>query len=218
MTYTNRLAKKEWDERASTLEGAMKAILDQYEGDIETFYESGKKHVNDMMLALRKVGVYPDKSMSACEIGVGAGRCSIWFSDIFKKLYGTDISPNMIGYANRFAKRDNVEYITTSTLRDVPEKVDMVVSHIVLQHISKVNFWLYIEDAYHILNAGGVFCTQVHITKYPHTPDDSSTILVRGYSVEEISESLDFDKWESLGIGLSAGESEVWRWLILRKK
>lgn len=213
MTYTNRLARKEWDERASTLQGAMKAILDQYEGDIETFYESGKKHVNDMMFALSSVGVDSSRFKRVVDVGTGLGRLAVHFADLFESVWATDISQEMIDKARR---KGNISYLCTGTLSVLPPIFDAILSHIVFQHMSKEQFWRYLDESWEILKTGGIFCTQMHETTYPHDPD--GTILVRGYTKQELEDEIDPAKWEILGLLHPAGQSEVWKWLILRKK
>ena len=127
MTYTNRLAKKEWDERALTLEGAMSAILDRYEGDIETFYESGNKHVNDMLIALREMGVDYSRFKRVCEVGCGIGRLTVHFADLFESVWATDISQEMVDKARR---KGNISYVCTGSLTVLPPFFDAVLSHI----------------------------------------------------------------------------------------
>lgn len=213
MTYTNRLAKKEWDERASTLVGAMSAILDRYDGDIETFYESGEKHVNDMMIALGSVGVDSSRFKRVVDVGCGIGRLSVHFADRFESVWATDISQEMIDKARR---KGNISYVCTGSLTVLPPFFDAVLSHIVFQHMSKEQFWRYLDESWEILKKGGIFCTQMHETEYPYEPD--GTILVRGYTKQELEDEIDQSKWEILGLLHPAGESEIWKWLILRKR
>jgi SAM-dependent methyltransferase len=204
--------RNDWDERATTRESAIAAILDGWTGSEDSFFAQGKAHWEDMQDALALKGIYILPSSVGCELGCGVGRMTMWMASCFKRLYATDISANMISLAPYIG---NVIYRITDTLEYIPQ-VDFVISHLVLQHIPKVAFWKYINEAYDILVKGGVFISQLHETSEPVEHLDS-TILVRGYTKQELEEGIDENKWEVVSVLEPAGISEVWRWLILRK-
>jgi len=210
--------KADWDERAKTEKGAWSAILDRYEGSRELFYSSGKKHVEDMCDALAGVGIAVKTEWRLLEVGTGVGRCAMHWADLVTSVWATDVSDNMIDLALEYASRPNISYVCTPTLVGLPPFFDAVVSHLVYQHMPRVSFWKYLEEAWHILVPGGVFLTQIHITPTVADWPDDNTIMVRGYTIEELTEGIDTVKWDVLGIGLEAGISEVWKWIILKKK
>lgn len=212
--YINDKMRTEWNDRAATKAGAKAAILDRYDGPDEAFYESGYRHVEDMLLALSEVGVDYSKWSVVLEIGCGIARCTIPLSEMFESVWATDISGNMIALA---PKRDNILYVITGSLEGMPEIFDGVASHIVFQHMTKDAFYKYLDEIYDVLVSGGVFISQLHETSEPIEQGDS-TILVRGYTKDELASRIDPAKWETLGLLHPAGKSEIWKWLILGKK
>lgn len=203
----------DWDTRAISRSSAIRWILDMYDGPEEAFWAQGGAHWVDMLHALSLKGITIPKDAIGAELGCGIGRMTVLMARYFKHLYATDVSQNMISLAPRV---ENVTYIVTGTLEDVPEPVDFVMSHLVLQHMPKSSCWKYLDEAHDILKSGGVFITQLHETSEPVEHADS-TILVRGYTQDELREGLDESKWEIVSLLEPAGISEVWRWLILRK-
>lgn len=205
--------RDEWDERAVTRASAMRSILDGWTGSEKAFFDRGKDHVADMMGALAERDIYISKNSVGVEIGAGIGRCSMHLAGLFSRLYATDISQAMI---DKCPKIENVIYIATGTLADVPEKADYIVSHLVLQHIPKPHFWKYIDESYALLNVGGILITQLHETDEP-TEQGDNTLLVRGYTKDELRDGINAEQWEIVSLLEPAGISEVWKWLVLRK-
>jgi SAM-dependent methyltransferase len=210
----NDKMKSEWDERAATRASAMFAILDGWSGSEEAFFDRGREHVEDMMIALTEKGITIPPESIGVELGTGLGRMAIWLAKYFTYLYATDVSKSMI---DKTPDIENVAFIATDTLLDVPERVDFVLSHLVLQHVPKESFYKYLSEAHEILNQGGIFCSQMHETETPVEQGDS-TILVRGYTKDELRQGIDESQWEIVSLLEPYGKSEVWRWLILRKK
>lgn len=203
----------EWDGRAATKADAMRFILDRYDGTEEVFYALGAKHWEDMLHALSLKGITIPENAVGLELGCGIGRCTVHMAKDFLSLYATDISQKMIDLA---PKVDNVIYEATDTIEHMPP-VDFVMSHLVLQHMMKDYFWKYVKEAHDILVQGGIFITQLHETVVPIEQGDS-TLLVRGYTQEELREGLDEEKWDIVSLLEPAGIGEIWRWLILRKR
>jgi SAM-dependent methyltransferase len=202
-----------WNDRAVAIEPAMFAILDRWGGSQDAFFAQGVAHWYDMLYALGKKDIFIPADAAGCEIGCGVGRMTIPMARSFRRLYATDVSPNMIALAPQI---DNVVYRATDTLADIP-KVDFVLSHLVLQHLPKSLFWKYLNEAHDILVQGGILITQLHETEVPVEHDDAS-ILVRGYTKDELQAGIDDTKWDTISLLEPGGISEVWKFLILRKK
>jgi SAM-dependent methyltransferase len=214
MTDINDKMRDEWDERATTKAGAIRWITDGYSGGEEAFYALGGAHLMDMLYALSLKGISIPKDAIGCEVGCGIGRMTVLMARRFKWLYATDISQKMIDKA---PKIDNVQYIATGTLRDVLEKVDFVLSHLVFQHMPKDEFYRYLDEMYDILKPSGVAHFQMHESDKPEEQGDS-TILVRGYTKDELRDKIDESKWEIVSLLEPAGISEVWKFVTLRKR
>lgn len=203
----------DWDDRAATKSEAMRFILDGWRGSEDAFFEQGKAHWEDMLHALSLKGITIPENAVGLELGCGCGRMTMWMANDFLRLYATDVSSKMIDLAPEI---DNVIYQVTDTIEYI-SPVDFVMSHLVLQHMMKDYFWQYLKEAHDILVQGGVFVTQLHETEVPIEHGDN-TLLVRGYTQEELLEGLDEEKWEIVSLLEPAGISEVWKYLILRKK
>jgi cyclopropane fatty-acyl-phospholipid synthase-like methyltransferase len=203
----------DWNERATTKTSAISFILDGWQGSEEAFFEQGKAHWEDMLHALSLKGITIPKNAVGLEIGCGIGRCTVYMAQDFLRLYATDVSKNMIDLAPAI---DNVIYRVTDTIEYMPP-VDFVMSHLVLQHVPKYVFYKYLDEMYDILVSGGIAHFQMHETDTP-VEQGNDTLLVRGYTKDELDSHIDKNKWNVIGILYPAGISEIWKWVTLEKK
>jgi 2-polyprenyl-3-methyl-5-hydroxy-6-metoxy-1,4-benzoquinol methylase len=210
---------RDWNARASTQLGAMSAIIDGYTGPSPAFYQLGKRHVEDMLLGLEAAGVEISPAVLAhkriVEVGCGIGRLTLWLANVFGYVAATDIAENMI---RRCPALPNVDYYATPSLEIVRGgPYDMLVSLIVFQHMPKAIFWRYLAESYGLLRRGGIFHTQLHESDVPIEHAPSETLLVRGYTKQELRAGIDPEKWKILSLLAPAGKSETWKWLTLEK-
>ena len=113
--------------------------------NMELFYESGRNFVFGQFSAtIQRCGIglsdlmFDDKI--CFELGCGVGRCTVWLSQIFKRILAADISASHLELArenaNRF-RRDNIYFAHLDSFSTLGEKLpafDVFVSVIVLQH------------------------------------------------------------------------------------
>ena len=130
---------------------AMKMIIEPYMS-WEEFEASGKRG------ALQIKQLLPDTDSAVLDFGCGIGRVLRYLMD-YKKLYGVDVSRNMLAMARRRLPFDNLEliHITDCTLPLDDESVDLVYSFLTLQHIDREDVVTLVREFHRILKAGG-FC------------------------------------------------------------
>ncbi len=106
-------------------------------------------------------------SLAVLDIGCGIGRMLKPLAQRFRKVYGVDISPEMIRRAKeRMKGLKNVE-VWANNGRDLrplrAEQIDLALSLIVFQHIPDPEIIRgYIHDTYRVLKPGGLFKFQVY--------------------------------------------------------
>lgn len=212
--------RADWNERAKNVGSAMSYIIDGYHGDNATFYETGKRHMDDLVYGLY-AGKIKWPGGVGVEIGCGIGRMSVWAAQYLDRLYAFDVSSEMIEHAREHAARSNIEYIASPSLLSVltPNTVDIVFSHIVFQHVPKVVFWTYLDEAWRVLKPGGIFHAQMNMSPEPIDYPETETLLCRGYTVRELSDGLRKmpERWEAISLLRWAGITEQWKWLTLVK-
>jgi SAM-dependent methyltransferase len=208
--------RTDWDKRAATTEEAMAFIIDRYEGPPEPFYASGAKHWADMKEALVHFGAWqPRLDMVGVEIGCGIGRMTIHTAKEFRQFRAYDISARMISYAPRLP---NGLYVAggANDIAYLKQYADYVLSMLVFQHMPRATFLEYVVESYEALRPGGIFCTQMHYGEEER--DDAETLLVRGYTPAWIDAHIDTAQWEILADIAPLMGSELWHWLIMRRR
>jgi ubiquinone/menaquinone biosynthesis C-methylase UbiE len=100
------------------------------------------------------------KSGTIVEIGCGTGRMTEFMGWEFDKVYGLDISGEMIRQARERVQSEKIEFIETDgeMIPLTPYSVDYVFSYLVFQHMKtremvEKNF----AEAYRILKPDGIF-------------------------------------------------------------
>ncbi len=210
--------REDWDRRAR--EDARHYIATRPESwSDEEFYASGVESVRILVIN-DLAGICPGrdpKSMTALEIGCGAGRMTRALADMFGRVIGVDVSGEMVELANRaLADRPNAEALQNSgadleVLGD--RKVDFAFSFIVLQHIPEFAVVRnYVREVARVLRPGGVFKFQVQGDWRPGMGEPDTW---QGCAVT----TLDIRHWEhSFGYRLigsqGAGTQYFWNWFL----
>src|SRR3954468_6104276 len=126
-----------WDERAR--ENAwfyVDSRLDYANPDVERFWTDGEATLDRVLEIL---GVAIERSDTVVDIGCGVGRLSRAASGRAHRVYGVDVSAEMIERAKSYNRHlDNVEWLVGDGrhLNGVPDAgADAVISHVVFQHI-----------------------------------------------------------------------------------
>jgi SAM-dependent methyltransferase len=196
----------------------MAFIIDHYEGPPELFYASGAKHWADMKEALVYFGAWayePRRRDVGIEIGCGVGRMTIHVARDFHEFRAYDISARMISHAPPLP---NGFYVAggAADIAYLKQYADYVLSMLVFQHMPRATFLEYVDEAHEALRPGGIFCTQMHYGEEER--DDAETLLVRGYTPEWIDVHIDTAQWEILANIVPLMGSELWHWLIMRRR
>ena len=185
--------RRDWDRRAR--ENARHFIACGHSQTDAAFWSSGERELTE--LVLHDVALGPEAR--ALEIGCGVGRLLRPLSLRIERVYGVDISTEMIERARRLlADRSNVElFATIGRLKPIPDaSVDFVYSFIVFQHVStKSAVSTYIRETARALKGRGIFRFQVdgRMGDPRRIPD---TWLGVWYEPEELRSELDRNGFE----------------------
>lgn len=157
--------KKRWNALAK--ENARYFILSRDESrDERSFRKTGQEDYEKLILGDPLIKEkFINKNKTIMEIGCGIGRMTEFFANDFRKVYGFDISEEMIREGReRLRKINNIELIATDgahfPLAD--NSVDLIFSYIVFQHMPKreiieKNF----KEARRVLKKDGLFKVQL---------------------------------------------------------
>ena len=210
-----RLMRKDWDLRAR--ENAL-YYIDCGHGESETeFWASGLKDLDQLIL--RGIGLAPDAV--AVEIGCGIGRLLRPLAGRAARVYGVDISREMVRRARR-ALRDvpRVWVFRTKGLLDkIPDAAcDFVYSFIVFQHIPvKSAVSLYVREAARVLKGGGIFRFQADGRSSGEAAGADSADTWNGvrYTAGEMRGELESAGFEVLDV---TGEATQYTWFTAGRR
>ncbi|MDQ6663332.1 MAG: class I SAM-dependent methyltransferase [Acidobacteriota bacterium] len=159
--------QREWDERArENARFYVNTAKNDWTDD--EFFASGRRTVSEEILTdMGNICQGKDPAeMNVLEIGCGAGRVTRALSEVFGKVYGVDISGEMISQARSgLPDRSNVHLFQNNgtdlaVLGDLV--VDFAFSSIVFQHIpSRAVIENYVREVNRVLRPGGLFKFQV---------------------------------------------------------
>jgi SAM-dependent methyltransferase len=164
-------------------------------GGLAESQESGRAIV-DLLKSLRAF----DKDSVTLDIGSGLGRVEAHLAPLVRRCYGADISPTMVGKAQRLVQFENVEFRCTGG-RDLAEwddaSVDLVFSFLVFQHLPRVQVERYIRAAFGRLRPDGriVFQMMIDDDRVRADPPPSHPYGIRHYlraGVRHLLESIGF--------------------------
>lgn len=125
----------------------------------QEFLATGQVEIDSQLAVLAASG-YPLRRDLAVDFGCGAGRLSRALASHFGKVIGIDVSPSMISAARQLnADVANIEFRENpgAELAGIEDaSVDLLFSHITLQHIPTPLAIGYVEEFFRILAPGGV--------------------------------------------------------------
>jgi SAM-dependent methyltransferase len=184
--------RRDWDDRAR--KDALYYIVTNAAESEEQFAASGEQSVRDILTDVEHL--LPAHA-TVLEIGCGVGRMLRPLASRFARVYGVDVSSEMVSRAKiRLADLGNVSIWLTegSTLRPIKaDTVDLAISYLVFQHIPEVSIvGANIREAFRVLKPGGLFKFQV--AGRPETEEAESAERLRPK-----------DTWT----GVSFSESEI---------
>ena len=171
--------------------------------DSETAFEdSGER---DVALFFQGLEHLLTADVTVLDIGCGIGRMDRHVAPRVRKLIGIDVSGEMIAAARqRLAELSNVEFLEGDgwTLEPIPDAViDLVFSHIVLQHTPHKVVSSYFSEAYRVLRPGGHFVFQMPEAA-AHTPADppaDDTFEMRFYREQDLQQQLEASGFRYVG-------------------
>ncbi|HEU4665943.1 MAG TPA: class I SAM-dependent methyltransferase [Dokdonella sp.] len=131
--------------------------------DASEFLATGRLEI-EARLAMLGASGYPRRRALALDFGCGAGRLTRALGPYFERVVGIDVSSSMVDTARRLnADVGNVEFRCNASPRlegMADASVDLVFSHITLQHIPATLAAGYIDEFYRVLAPGGVAAFQ----------------------------------------------------------
>jgi SAM-dependent methyltransferase len=204
--------RRDWDERAR--EDAQRYIACGHAETDEKFWDSGRWDLEH--LVLHDVELSP--RAHALEIGCGLGRLLRPLSERIERVYGVDISAEMVARARQaLASRGNVDVSSTDgRLHRIPEaSLDFVFSFIVFQHVpAKRAVVRYIRESARVLRGGGVLRFQVDGRARPRDSGTDSWLGV-WFEPGELQNQLSAAQFEVVN---SWGEGTHYYWVTALRK
>jgi ubiquinone/menaquinone biosynthesis C-methylase UbiE len=114
------------------------------------------KREEGFLLLLQK---YSSPEKEALELGCGGGRITATGVKLFKHVYATDISTEMLRKAKEAIKASNISFhkLDGFTLKDFSDDaLDYVYSHDVFVQLSSIQVYPYLKEIKRVLKNGGI--------------------------------------------------------------
>jgi 2-polyprenyl-3-methyl-5-hydroxy-6-metoxy-1,4-benzoquinol methylase len=128
--------------------------------NIESFYESGSWEANYVKAMCEKYLSTPLKGKTIIDFGCGLGRITKPLLELGLKVVGMDISKAHLDLANEQVKGDvkwvHITDFSKSIQSLVGNKVDLIVTFIVLQHNRPTLMKTYVKSLLDALNTDGI--------------------------------------------------------------
>ena len=102
---------------------------------------------------------YASSEKDALEIGCGGGRITATGVKLFKHVYATDVSEEMLRKSREAITVTNVSFhkLDGFTLKDFPDSnIDFVYSHDVFVQLSSIQLYPYLREIKRVLKDGGI--------------------------------------------------------------
>jgi len=212
--------QREWDERAR--ENARFYVnTERREWTDAEFFQSGERTVNEEILT-DMINICQGKNpkrMTVLEIGCGAGRVTRALARLFGRVYGVDISGEMVRQAQAaLADLPNVRILQNNG-KDLDvlgnARFDFAFSSIVFQHIpSREVIESYVREVYGRLRRGRLFKFQVQGGWLAPAPEDTWLgVTFTEAEMQEVALRCGFEMRYSYG----AGTQYYWLWFFKPK-
>lgn len=210
--------RTDWDERARDNARHYVATSKERWSDGD-FFKSGSEEIRLHVQPYLGVicGDRSPSDMRMLEIGCGAGRMTLGFSEMFGVVEAVDVSPEMVSRARAAAgERANVHFhVGTGTdLRMfADDSLDFAFSTLVFQHIPRKSIVSeYIREVHRVLRPVSIFRFQVQ--GYPIDEEEANTWVGVGFSEQEMTTLAREVGFEILS---TAGAGTQDYWLTFRK-
>ena len=180
--------KRDWDRRARH-DARFWIATSDFHDDTE-FDSSGEA---SRLALLRLLGDRHDPKWTVLEVGCGIGRMLRPLARDFVRLYGIDVSAEMIDRSRQWlAGLDNVETFETSGVdlaRFADESFDLVYSYVAFQHMPRPVFEAYLAEINRVLGHGGLFALQL-VVGAQLEPSFDDTVTIRAYEPADLRTRL----------------------------
>lgn len=182
--------KGDWNRRAVEDAAYYIASADPDQGD--AFRGSGQRDVELYFEGLQHLLT---KDKTVLDIGCGIGRMDEFVAPHVGALIGVDVSGEMVRKATeRLAHIPNARFVEGDgfSLPVDDASVDIIFTHIVLQHTPRHVTASYFSDAFRALRAGGDFLFQMpeDVTGAPADPPMDDTFEMRFWSEEDLRRAI----------------------------
>ena len=210
--------RADWDQRARENARHYVATSKDQWSDVD-FFGSGndeiRLHIQPYLGLI--CGDRSPSDLRMLEIGCGAARMTLGFSEMFGVVEAVDVSPEMVLRARTAAGgRTNVRFHVgsgTDLGMFADASFDFAFSALVFQHIPRKSIVVdYIREAHRVLRPGSVFRFQVQ--GHPIREEEANTWVGVGFSEEEVTALARQVGFEILSAS-GAGTQDYW--LTFRK-
>jgi 2-polyprenyl-3-methyl-5-hydroxy-6-metoxy-1,4-benzoquinol methylase len=144
--------------------------------NLAEFQGSGELEVRRLLQLVEKNNL--EINFGTClELGCGVGRTTAYLAPKFEKVIAFDISPGNISLAESYLAelRAKIGFRLMSSLEDFdyPEKIDVFISFMVLQHNPPPLQKFFLERIFNSLKPGGIFFFQTvtHAPSYQYSAE-----------------------------------------------
>lgn len=185
--YASYRVRRDWNHAALRMPREVTATFDAQ--DWETYWESGRRQVRDLLDLARGAG--PLGSGLAVEIGCGLGRLTRPLAGHFERVVGADIAEEMLKIARRDAAAPNITYELLNPGERLPVDdgaADFVLAWTVFRHVPRSTFENYLDEARRVLRPAGslLFEAQVRERGLRPEPPPYDSFSEREYSPTEL--------------------------------
>lgn len=166
----------------------------------EEFYALGESDWRDFLSHWQHYGVNAE---SCLEIGCGAGRLTKQIALHFEQVYAVDVSPDMIGRAQKAVEGRSVEFSVIDGLH-LPQgdgSVNAIFSAHVLQHLDNTEVgFTYFREFYRVLAAGGTIMVHMPLYQFPIDAGIYGALMSSPYAVRRILSNISAAVKRRLGV------------------
>jgi SAM-dependent methyltransferase len=199
--------REDWDRRARE-DACYYVAFGRRRQSAEEFFSTAGEVLHALRAEFERWPPATDfRSLSALEIGCGPGRLLVPLSQIFGRITGVDVSPEMIEMARRNLagiSHAGAEVASGSDLAAfADDSFDFCYSYAVFQHIPSREVVLhYLREAWRVLKPGSILKCQLNglPDRGPGQPDTWSGVRFRPEEIRAFCREHDFQLLELAGI------------------
>lgn len=150
----------------------------------DEFFRTGEQEIKQLIQSLESLSCNPPRA-KALDFGCGAGRLTQPLASYFDEVFGVDIAPSMIDFANRHNRHPEQCRFIVNESADLKmfsdDEFGLIYSNIVLQHIPPAYTRNYLREFLRILSPRGILVFQ--LPSGGRVFDDSGMLNLRGLGI-----------------------------------